>query len=53
MIIYQPKTFDNLSNVDIKSIITEHRKTSFKLSKTIRKAKHLGSNSPLYIDTKK
>ena len=54
MIAYQPKTFDT---VDIKSTITEHPKTSHKLSKTIREAKKVGSlsftNSPLYCDTKK
>ena len=37
----------------MKSIITEHPKTSHKLSKTIRQAKNLGSNTPLHIDTKK
>ena len=33
--------------------ITEHPKTLQKLSKTIRQAKKLGSNSSLYSDTKK
>ena len=33
---YQPKAFDT---VDIKSVITEHPKTSHKLSKTVRQAK--------------
>ena len=33
IIIYQAKTFDT---VYIKSVITEHPKTSYKLSKTIR-----------------
>ena len=35
---YQPKTFENPNIVDIKSVITEHPKTSHKLSKTIRQA---------------
>ena len=43
------KNFENLNIVDIKSVITEHPKTSQKLSK-IEKA---GSNSSLYSDTKK
>ena len=30
--------FENLNIIDIKSVITEHRKTFEKLSKTIRKA---------------
>ena len=36
IIAYQPKSFENPKNVDIKSIITEHPKTSHKLCKTIR-----------------
>ena len=36
-----------------KSAIREHRKTSYKLSKTIRQAKKLNSNSSLYSDTKR
>ena len=39
--------------VDIKSIITEHPKTSLKLSKTIRQAEKVGCNSSFYSDTKK
>ena len=35
IITYQPKAFDT---VDIKSVITEHPKTSHKLSKTVRQA---------------
>ena len=35
---YKPKTLQILSIVDIKSVITEHPKTSHKLSKTIRKS---------------
>ena len=50
IITYQPKTFDI---VDIKSIITEHPKTSYKLSKAIRQAEKVGFNSFLYSDTKK
>ena len=50
IITYQPKTFDT---VDIKSDITEHPKTSRKLSKTIRQAEKLSSNSSLHSDTKK
>ena len=37
----------------IKSIITEHPKTSLKLPKSIRQCKKVGSHSPLYCDTKK
>ena len=37
IITYQQKTFKYSSNVDIKLIITEHPKTSHKLSKTIYK----------------
>ena len=43
------KTFENPNNVDIKSIITEHLKTSHKLSKTIKQAEKVGSNSSSYI----
>ena len=50
---YQPKTSENSSIVDIKSVITGHPKTSHKSSKTIRQAIKVGSNSPLYGDTKK
>ena len=34
--------------VNIKSVITEHPKTSHKLSKTIREAEKVGSNSLWY-----
>ena len=44
IITYQPKTFENPNIVDIKSVITEHPKTSHKLSKTIRQAEKVGSN---------
>ena len=37
----------------MKSINIEHSKTSHKLSKTIRQAEKLDSNSSLYSDTKK
>ena len=53
IITYQPKTFENPSIVDVKSVITEHSKNLHKLSKTIRKSEKLGSNSSLYSDTKK
>ena len=53
IITYQPKTFENPNVVDVKSVITENPKTSHKLSKTIRQANKVGSNSPLYSDTKK
>ena len=49
-ITYQPETFDT---VDIESFITEHAKTSYNLSKTIRQAKNVGSNSSLYSDRTK
>ena len=49
----QPKTFENPIIVDIKSAITEHPKTSYKLSKTIKEGEKVGSNSSLYSDTKK
>ena len=53
IVTYQPKAFENPNTVDIKSIITEHAKISHKLSKTIRQAEKVGSNSSLYSDTKK
>ena len=52
IITYQPKTFQNPNIVDIKSVITEHPKTSHKLSRTIRQAEKVGSNSSLCSDTK-
>ena len=48
IINYQPKTFQNLSIVDITSVITEHPKTAHKLSKVIRKSEKVDSNS-IYI----
>ena len=50
IITYQLKTFEI---VDIKPIVTEHPKTLHKLSKTIRQAVKVGSNSSLYSDTEK
>ena len=51
IITYQPKTFDT---VDIKSVITEHPKTSHILSEAIRRAEKAGcNNSSLYSDTEK
>ena len=47
--IYRPKTFKNSNIVDIKLVITDHPKTSHKLSNTEK----VGSNSSLYSDTKK
>ena len=52
IITYQPKTFDNSDIVYIKSVITEHLKTSHKLSETISHAEKVGSSSSLYSDTK-
>ena len=49
IITYQPKTFDN---VDTTSVITEHPKTSLKLSKTIRQVEKVSSSSSLYSDIK-
>ena len=51
IISYQPKTFENPNITDIKSVITEHPNTSHKLSKTIRQAEKVGSNSSVYSDT--
>ena len=53
IIIYHSKMFENLNTVDIKSIITENRKLSHKLFKTIRQAEKVVSNNSLYGDTKK
>ena len=52
IITYQPKNFQNLNTVDIKSVITEHLQTSHKLFKTIRNGEKVDSNSSLYSDTK-
>ena len=55
IITQHPKTFENPNIVDIKSVIIAHAKTLHKLPKTIRQKKVslVGSNSPLYSDTKK
>ena len=37
----------------MKQVITEYRKTSHKLSKSIMQAEKVGFNSSLYSDTKK
>ena len=52
IITYQPKAFVN-SNIDVKSVITEHPKLSHKLPKTIKKGEKVAPNSSLYSDTKK
>ena len=52
IITYQPKSFKKPNIVDIKSVITEHPKTSHNLSKTIKQDGKVGSNSPLYSDAK-
>ena len=53
IITYQPKIFVNPNSVDIKSVITEHPKTSHKFSKTIRKGEKVGPNSSLSSETSK
>ena len=56
IITQQQKVFENPNILYIKSVITEHTKTSHKLSKTIRqieKISQVGSNSSLYSDTRK
>ena len=52
VITYQPKSFENPSIVDVKSVIIEHPKTSHKFSRT-EKVSQVRSNSSLYSDTKK
>ena len=47
------ETFENPNIDDIKSLITEHPKTSQKLSNTIRQARKIGSDSSFYSDTNK
>ena len=49
----QSKTLENPNIVDIKSVITEHPKSSYKLSKIIGKSEKVGSNISSYSDTKK
>ena len=46
------KAFENPNIADIKSVITEHPKTLHILSKSLRQAEKVGSNSSLYSDTK-
>ena len=53
IITQQPKTCENPNIVDIKSVITEHPKTSHQLSKPIGQDEKVGSNSSLYSDIKK
>ena len=53
IITYQSKRFENLNIVDIKSVITEHPETLHNLSKNIRQAEKVGSNSSLHSHTKK
>ena len=49
IINYQPNTFENPNTVDIKSVITEHPKISYKLSTTIPQVEKVGSNSSLIV----
>ena len=53
IITYQPKTFENPNIVDIKSVSTEHPKTSHKLSRTIKMGEKVGSIGSLISDTNK
>ena len=53
IITYQPKAFEKSSIDDIKSVITEHPKTSHKLYMTIVQTEKGGSNSSLYSYTEK
>ena len=47
LITYQPTTYESPNIVDVKSVITEHPKTSHKLPKTIRQAEKVDSKRPL------
>ena len=49
----QPKTYEEPNPIDIKSVITEHPKSLHKLSKSLRQAGKVDSNSPLCSDIKK
>ena len=49
ILTHPPKALENPNIVDIKLFVPENPKTSHKLSKTIRQAKKVGSNSFLYI----
>ena len=53
IITNQPKIFEKPSNDDIKSVITEHPKTSHKLCMAIVQTEKVGSNSFLYSYVKK
>ena len=53
IITYQLKNFKNPNIVDIKSISTNHPRTSHKLSNTTKQAEEVGSNSSLCSDTEK
>ena len=53
IITFQPKAFENPNIVDIKLVITEHSKTSHKLSKAIGQAERVGCNNCWYSETKK
>ena len=46
--MYQMKTFENPNFANIKTVVTEHPKTSHKLSKTVRQAEKVGSKSSFY-----
>ena len=50
IITYEPKTFNTF---DVKSDITEHSRTSHKLSKSIRQAGKVSFNSSFFSETKK
>ena len=49
IIAEQPKTMENLNIVDIKTAIAKHRRTSHKLSKTIRKTEKVGADISLLV----
>ena len=51
-LLINQKLFENPNSFDKKSLITEHIKTSLKLSKTIIKGEKVSSNSPLYSSKK-
>ena len=53
IITYQPKSFEDANIDDIKLVTIEHPKTSHKWSETIKQAGKVGSDSVLYIETKK
>ena len=52
IITYQATNFENPNIVDIKSVITKHRKTLHKLFKAIKKREKVSSNRFLYSNTK-